>query len=97
MELTGRIDDLHQFICDSEDGELPCVLYVTAEDDDGEPEEFDLSDLPVGPVIVSCESFDGDDAWGVSEVIPDEDEDDDDDDDDDDDVNDEDAFDDRDD
>lgn len=68
MELYGKIDEQRQFILDTEDGEAECLLFRTLEDSDEDPEEFDLEGFAPGAVTVTCESFDGEDAWGVSEV-----------------------------
>jgi len=75
MEIYGRIDDQHRFLLSMEDGEEEvCLLFSTMEDDLGaDPVECDLSALAAGPVTVTCATFDGEDAWGVTEIAADED------------------------
>ncbi|MXO60771.1 hypothetical protein GRI89_14605 [Altererythrobacter salegens] len=74
MELYGRIDEDGKFLLLLEGGgEEQCLLFTTEEDDtENEVEEFDTSDLDPGPVVVTCSGFDGDNAWGVTEVAADD-------------------------
>ena len=69
MELKGRIDEDLSFLAETEEGEIQCLLFTSAEDSEEDPEEFDLAGHEPGPVTVTCESYDGDDAWGVTEVV----------------------------
>lgn len=69
MELTGRIDELKQFLIETEEGEDLCILFVTSDQEEIDADEFDLADVEEGPVVVTCESFDGEDAWGVTAVV----------------------------
>ena len=69
MELKGRIDEDGEFQVATEKGERLCVLFINDQDSDEHMEEFDLSAHKPGLVIVTCESFDGDDAWGVTAVV----------------------------
>jgi hypothetical protein len=69
MELKGRIDQDLEFLADTDEGEMQCLLFTSPEDSEEDPEEFDLAGYQPGLVTVTCESFDGDDAWGVTEVV----------------------------
>jgi hypothetical protein len=71
--LKGRVTEDFHFMADLEDGQKIVALYRSGMQEGREPEPVDLTGINVGVRLsIECEHFDGNSAWGVSEVNIDE-------------------------